>query len=152
MASESISKLLGTNPEIQPIAARLKDIERLQERWRSIVPGPLAAASRVCAIEGTVVVICAPNGAIASALRQVAPRLLEALRETRNSPKHSMDQDITSIRIEVQVTASQRRKAAKPRGEVPRDKLAEVSRQLAESPLKEALERMSQTKKSRSTR
>jgi hypothetical protein len=152
MASESISKLLGTTPEIQPIAARLKDIQRLQERYRAIVPGPLAAASRVCAIEGTIVVICTANAAIAAALRQIAPRLLEALRQAPDSAKHSTDQDITSIRVEVQVNASQRPRVPRGRGEVPREKLAEVSEKLAESPLKEALERMSQARKSRSSK
>jgi hypothetical protein len=152
MASEPISKLLGTNPEIQPIAARLKDIERLQERYRAIVPAALAAASRVCAIEGKIVVIGTANGAIAAALRQIAPRLLEALREAPDPAKHSTDQDITSIRVEVQVNASQRPRAPKARGEVPQEKLAQVSSKLADSPLKDALERMSQARKSRSSK
>ena len=61
MATEPISKLLGT-PELQPIAARLEDIKRLQRRYRAIVPESLAQASRVCAIDGTVVVVGAANG------------------------------------------------------------------------------------------
>lgn len=153
MASEPISKLLGTSAELQPLAAKLEDIRRLQRRYRAIVPESLAQASRVCAIDGTVVVIGAANGAVAAALRQVAPRLLEGLRGTRVAAKPSTDQDITSIRIEVQVTIPQRRKAPVPRGEMPRDKLGRVADGLAESPLKETLERMSgQTRKSRSTR
>ncbi|HZZ94793.1 MAG TPA: DciA family protein [Usitatibacter sp.] len=152
MAPEPISKLLGT-AELQPIASRLEDIRRLQRRYRAVAPGPLVQASRVCAIDGTVVVICAANGAVAAALRQIAPRLLEGLRGTRKSAKHSTDQDITSIRIEVQVTIPQRKPVPVPRGEVPKEKLGRVADGLSDSPLKETLERMSgQAKKSRSTR
>ena len=152
MATEPISKLLGT-PELQPIAARLEDIKRLQRRYRAIVPESLAQASRVCAIDGTVVVVGAANGAVASALRQIAPRLLEGLRGSARSAKHSTDQDINSIRVEVQVTIPQRKRVPQPRGEVPQDKLGRVADGLADSPLKETLRRMSgQARKSRSTR
>ena len=152
MATEPISKLLGS-PELQPLAARLDDIKRLQRRYRAIVPESLAQASRVCAIDGNVVVIGAANGAVASALRQIAPRLLEGLRGPQKSAKHSTDQDITSIRVEVQVTIPQRKRAPQPRGEVPKDKLGKVAEGLGDSPLKETLERMAgQARKSRSTR
>jgi len=152
MATEPISKLLGT-PELQPIAARLEDIKRLQRRYRAIVPESLAQASRVCAIDGTVVVVGAANGAVASALRQIAPRLLEGLRGSARSEKHSTDQDINSIRVEVQVTIPQLKRAPQPRGEVPQDKLGRVAEGLADSPLKDTLRRMAgQARKSRSTR
>ena len=153
MTSEPISKLLGTASELQPIAAKLEDIRRLQRRYRAIAPEPLVQASRVCAIDGTVVVIGAANGTVAAALRHIAPRLLEGLRGTKVSAKSSTDQDITSIRIEVQVTVPQRKRAPVARGEVPREKLARVAHDLADSPLKETLEKMSgQARKSRSTR
>jgi len=152
MATEPISKLLGS-PELQPLAARLEDIKRLQRRYRAIAPESLVEASRVCAIDGTVVVVCAANGAVAAALRQIAPRLLEGLRGSHKSAKPSVDQDITSIRIEVQVTIPQRKRIPVARGEVPREKLGEVADRLADSPLKQTLERMSgQARKSRSTR
>ena len=153
MTSEPISKLLGTASELQPIAAKLEDIRRLQRRYRAIAPEALVQASRVCAIDGTVVVIGAANGAVAAALRQIAPRLLEGLRGSQKSAKPSVDQDITSIRIEVQVTIPQRKKPPVPRGEMPRDKLGQVAEGLGDSPLKETLERMAGHKrKSRSTR
>lgn len=152
MAPEPISKLLGT-PDLQRLAARLEDIQRLQRRYRAIAPGPLAQASRVCAIDGTVVVICAANGTVAAALRQIAPRLLEGLRKPHESAKPSTDQDITSIRIEVQVTIPQRKRAPVARGEMPVGKLGELAEGLSEGPLKETLERMAgQTRKRRSTR
>lgn len=147
MATEPIAKLLGTAAELQPLAARLAFIKRLQRRYRSLVPEPLAQASRVCAIDGTTVVICAASGPIAAILRQLAPRVLEGLRDAaRRSSKYSTDQEFNSIRVEVQVKSVTPRRPVKPREELPREKLAEVARGLSESPLRETLQRISRKK------
>jgi len=144
MAPEPIARLLGDSTELKPLAARLAFIRRLQRRYRTLAPAPLAEASRVCAIDGTTVVICAASGSVAAVLRQLAPRLLEGLRETaRGSPKHSVDQELNSIRIEVQVNRVTAPRAVRPRGELPSEKLETVARGLADSPLKEALQRIS---------
>ena len=143
MASEPISKLLGDIAELRPLAERLEQIKRLQKRYRTLAPESLAASSRVCAIDGTTVVICAASGPVAAALRHLAPRLLQALRETqRANPKHSRDQDFTSIRIELQVDSAPPRRVVKSRGEMPMEKLAGVAATLADSPLKAELERL----------
>ena len=148
MATESIAKLLSAAAELHPLAARLAYIKRLQRRYRTLVPEPLAEASRVCAIDGTTVVISAASGPVAAILRQLAPRLLEGLREAaRKSPKHSVDQDFNSIRIEVQVKEVTKRRPAKPLPDLPREALEKVARGLSESPLRETLERMSRRKK-----
>src|SRR5256885_14622370 len=103
MAPESVARLLDENPDLRPLASRLDQIKRLQRRYRTLAPERLAETSRVCAIDGTTVVICAASGPVAAALRHLAPRLLEGLREAaRKSSKHSRDQELNSIRIEVQ--------------------------------------------------
>ena len=142
MAPEPISKLLGDNAELRPLAERLHYIKRLQKRYRTLAPGNLAAASRVCAIDGTTVVICAASGPVAAALRHLAPRLLEGLQSARKTSKHSRDQELTSIRIEVQVDRPAPARPVKPRGEMPREKLAGLAGDMADSPLKETLERI----------
>ena len=143
MATEPISSLLGNSAEVQPLARQLLLVKRLQKRYRTIAPENLASASRVCAIEGTTVVVCAASGPVAAALRHLAPRLLQGLRESwRANPKHSRDQELTSIRIEVQVEAPAPRRPVRARGEVPADKLAAVAGRLADSPLKSELERI----------
>jgi Dna[CI] antecedent, DciA len=148
MATEPIAKLLGASAELQPLAQRLAYIKRLQRRYRTLAPGQLAEASRVCAIDGTTVVICAASGPVAAILRQLAPRLLEGLREAaRKSPKPSVDQELNSIRVEVQVNQVTPRRPVKPRGELPVDQLETVARGLSESPLRETLERISRRKK-----
>jgi Dna[CI] antecedent DciA-like protein len=143
MATEPISKLLGASPELEPLAARLDRIQRLQQRYRTFAPGQLAAASRVCAIDGTIVIVCAASGAVAALLRQLAPRLLEALRGTaQEASKHPEDQELNGIRVEVQVAAPAPARPSHPRTPMPRQKLAGVARGLADSPLKDALERI----------
>ena len=143
MASEPIAKLLGANAELRPLAERLEDIQRLQKRYRTLIPGELAEASRVCAIDGTTVVICAASGTIAAALRHVAPRILEALRgNPRKAPKHNRDQELNSIRIEVQVAPKPPPRAVVSRRPMPHEQLAELARGLQDSPLKDTLERI----------
>jgi hypothetical protein len=143
MATDSVSRLLGNSPELRPLAQQLLLVKRLQKRYRSLAPENLASASRVCAIEGTTIVICAASGPIAAALRHLAPRLLQSLREgQRANPKHPRDQEFTSIRIEVQVDTAPPRRPVKSRGEVPAEKLAGVAAKLEDGPLKAELERM----------
>ena len=142
MASEPIAKHLAS-PELHAIAARLAYIKRLQRRYRTLVPEALAEASRVCAIDGTIIVICAASGPVAAILRQLAPRVLEGLREgARKSSKHSSDQEFNQIRVEVQVKQVTSRRPVKAREPLPREKLEAVARGLTESPLREALERI----------
>lgn len=149
MATEPISKLLGSSAEMRPLAQQLLHIKRLQKRYRTLVPENLAQASRVCAIEGTTVVICAASGPVAAALRHLAPRLLQGLRETRSTSKHSRDQELNAIRVEVQVDAPAPRRRIKPRADVPAEQLARVADQLADSPLKSELERIARDHMSR---
>jgi len=143
MATDPISRLLGDSAEVRPIAQQLLLIKRLQKRYRSLAPENLAQASRVCAIEGTTVVICAASGPVAAALRHLAPRLLQGLRDGfRASSKHSRDQELTSIRVEVQVDAPAPRRPVQPRAPLPADQLSRVAGRLSDSPLKSELERI----------
>ena len=143
MTTEPISRLLGSNAELRPLAERLVLIKRLQKRYRSLAPENLASASRVCAIDGTTVVICATSGPVAAALRHLAPRLLQGLREGwRANPKYSRDQELNSIRVELQVDTAPPKRVVKSRGAMPGEKLAQVARGLSDSPLKAELERI----------
>jgi hypothetical protein len=151
MATERVSRLIGNSDELRPLARQLLLVKRLQKRYQSLAPENLAAASRVCAIEGTTVVICAASGPVAAALRHLAPRLLQSLREMqRANPKHPRDQEFTSIRVEVQVDTAPPKRPVKPRGEVPADKLAGIAARLEDGPLKTELERIAKDQVRRS--
>ena len=153
MATESIARLLGANAELRPLSERLDHIKRLQKRYRNLVPGELSQVSRVCAIDGTTVVICATSGAVAAALRHVAPRLLEGLRgNVRKSTKSSEDQELTGIRVEVQIEVKPPRRAVQARAPIPEDKLAKLAGELSDSPLKETLTRIARDQATRRAR
>jgi hypothetical protein len=154
MASDSVSRLLDENADLRPLTTRLAHIKRLQRRYRSIAPERLAETSRVCAIDGTTVVICADSGAVAAALRHLAPRILEEMRRAANanSSKHPRDQELTSIRIEVQVKVPAPKPRAHARTELPAEKISGVAGKLSDSPLKRELERMARDAQSRRTR
>ena len=153
MATEPIAKLLGDNADLRPLSERLELIKRLQKRYRTLVPEGFAAASRVCAIDGTTVVICAASGPVAAALRHLAPRLLDGLRTVRRNSKQQRDQELTAIRIEVQVDVPPPKRAVKARGTMPRERLASLADKMDDSPLKETLERIGKAPtQSKSTR
>ncbi len=153
MASETVARILGECPDLKPLSERLGVIKRLQRRYRTVAPEKLAEASRVCAIDGTTIVICAASGPVAAALRQIAPRLLADLRGTaRSGAKRKPDQDFTAIRVEVQVETPPPRRRVFAREDLPREKLARLAEGLSDSPLKETLERLGRASQSNRTR
>ena len=89
-------------------------------------------------------------------MRSLAPRLLAGMndfaRPEKNPLKNKRDQELTALRVEVQVAAPAPVRRARRREELPVERLAEVARGLADSPLKEALERIVRDQAKSSTR
>jgi len=156
MATEPLARLLRESPDLDPVRDRLEQVRRLQGRYRSVVPVELASSSRVCAVDGTTIVIRADNAPVAASLRSMAPRLLAGLlaaaRLEKNPLKNKRDQELTALRIEVQVDVPPPPRKVRPRGDIPVDRLAEVARGLSDSPLKEALGRIVRGQRKSSTR
>ena len=101
----------------------------------------------------------ADNAPVAAALRALAPRLLAGLAEpagagknSKNSLKNKADQELTALRVEVQVDRLPPTRPVRPRAPLPLDKLAGVAKGLSDSPLKEALEQITGGQAKRSTR
>jgi len=149
MAANSVAKVLRASAELHALRERLDAIELLQRLYRSVAPGDLAKASRVCAIEGTTVVISATSGPVAAALRQVAPRLLTAIRK---GLKENENPQLTGIRVEVQVEARPVRRAVKPREPLPTEKLSRLAEELSDSPLKDTLRKIGRDARAQSKR
>jgi hypothetical protein len=156
MATEPLARLLRDNPDLAPVRDRLEEVRRLQGRYRSVVPMELASSSRVCAVDGTTLVIRADNAPVAAALRAMAPRLLAGLKvpagPEKNPLKIKRDQELTALRVEVQVEAPPPSRKPRARADLPVERLAEIARGLSESPLKESLERIVRTQRKSSTR
>ncbi len=156
MAIDPIARLLRNHPDLDPIRDRMAEAGRLQARYRDLVPEELASTSRVCAVDGTTVVVRADSAPVAAALRAIAPRLLAGLREAagpgKNSLKNKRDQELTALRVEVQVSARPPRRAPAPRGELPVERLERLAKGLSDSPLRETLERIVASQRKSRTR
>jgi hypothetical protein len=156
MATEPLSRLLRNSPDLGPVRDRLEQVKLLQGRYRSVVPAALASSSRVCAVDGTTVVVRADNAPVAAALRALAPRLLAGLNEAaqpgKNSLKIKRDQELTALRVEVQVESPPLPRKVRAREPMPVERLAEVAAHLSDSPLKESLERIVAGQRKSSTR
>jgi hypothetical protein len=156
MATETLARLLREHAGLGPVRDRLAKVRRLERRYRAIAPATLASASRVCAIDGTTVVIRADNAPVAAALRALAPRLLEGLRKsgpaTKNTLKNKGDQELTALRVEIQVEPPAMPRKLAPRQALPLERLATLARGLSDSPLKETLERIAGAQRKSSTR
>jgi hypothetical protein len=144
-ASNTLHTLLSENDTLQPLVARLRRVNSLQQIYFEALADALpelegfAQASRVSAIVGTTIVISAANGPVAAKLKQVVPRLLLKIQ--------MQEQKLTSIRIEVQpdwaVTTTVAAPAKSPaRNPIPDQQLAALADSLSDSPLKSALEQM----------
>jgi hypothetical protein len=155
MATKPVARLLGENVDLEAVRDRLAEVARLQERFRQVAPATLSQACRVCAIDGSTVVVRADNAPVAAALRAMAPRLLAALIDPaagKKSLKNKRDQELTGLRVELQVTVPPLRRAPVARGELPREAIGELAATLADSPLKEALGRIAGGQRKSSTR
>jgi len=135
MPTRKIGDLLTASSELRALSRRAEHLAELQRAMLEAVPRPLARACRVKGLRSGTLVIAADNAAAAAKLRQLAPRLLEPLRK--------LDQQVTGIRIEVQVATQQiepgknsRTRSLNARVIADFERLADT---LKESPLQRAL-------------
>jgi Dna[CI] antecedent, DciA len=155
MATRPLARLLGENADLEPVRDRLAEVTLLQERFRLVAPATLSQACRVCAVDGSTVVVRADNAPVAAALRAMAPRLLAALLEPaagKKSLKNNREGKLTGLRVELQVAVPPRKPAPVARGVLPREALAALAGSMSDSPLKDALDRIATGQRKSSTR
>jgi hypothetical protein len=152
---EPVSRLLNRSTELAGFRERLARVARLQARYRRCVPDALAASSRVGAIDGRTVVIQAENGSVAAAIKAIAPRVVVALNRGGDSPtepKTENNQEVTALRVEVQVVALPPRPSRLAATAPSAETLARIADGLSDSPLRQVLRRMAAAQSSRKTR
>ena len=137
MSETRVSSLLNSLPELQALNRELKQLAVLQSALAEILPDDLAASTRVSVMKAGSVTLSANNGAAAAKLKQLTPRILDALR------KHA--HDITGIRVEVQLRTIDNPLPAKQisLSSSASEAIEILSKQLDTSPLKAALDRLS---------
>lgn len=133
-----IQTLLRQNDALKPFHHQLEQIATLQKTLFDAVPTGLRKGCRVAALEGSLVVVAAANGAVAAKLKQMLPRLLVQFCEHRLAAE-----PITGISVIVQpeyFVVAAPTKALPSRAPLPMEKLAQLAASLDDSPLKHALE------------
>jgi len=136
--SPVIGSLLCSLRELQASLVRVKHLIALQQIYVEAVPRDLAKKSRVAYERSGAVVIVADTSAVATKVKQLAPRIVDKI--VKFAP------EVTSIQVEVQVTrvrdARERRMPLiGPRG---RSSWLALLDTLPASPLRNAVERLLQ--------
>jgi hypothetical protein len=128
---------LASNLELRQLSSKAEQLSALQRHFDNIVPPSLKNSSYVLQLNRQAVVIAATNGAVAAKLRQMTSELI-SLFQARGC-------EVTGIQIKVQVTIPKRVIRSEPRklGNPARDALSKLEENLADSPLKTALRRLS---------
>jgi hypothetical protein len=135
-----INALMRENPALAPIQDRLRQFSRLQQSFADALPPGLNQSCRVATVEGSTLVIAVANGAVATKLKQILPRLLEKIRENKKQ-----EQQVTGISLIVQpdgFVPPPVLRTGQSRDPMPADKLAELTESLGDSPLKATMERI----------
>ncbi|MBI4988529.1 MAG: DUF721 domain-containing protein [Rhodocyclales bacterium] len=139
MAARSLDAYLNSAGDLARLSAHAGRLVKLQRVFEQIAPSYLAASSHVANFKLGKVVIHADSGAVAAKLRQMLPSLVDEF-----SLKGA---EVTEIQVKVQPghAASQHKKAgvAASVGASAKSDLSRLAGELpADSPLKEALERL----------
>jgi hypothetical protein len=95
MPLHSFGDLLDSTSALKALTARVRRLRELQSLYVRTAPRELASSSRVKGCRAGMLLVFADNPAVAAKLKQLAPRLLAAIREN--------EAEINQIRIEVQV-------------------------------------------------
>ena len=138
MPLKTLSELFGSAEALKALKVRVRRASELQSLYVRTAPRELAGSSRVKGCRAGTLFVFADNAAVAAKLKQLAPRLLAAIRE--NEP------EINQIRIEVQVggreAVSRSKPRKKPLAEGAVRRLDELAQTLPDGGLKAALARL----------
>ncbi len=135
--SQQLNCYFADSPELRRLAHTARELATLQQHYRRIAPPSLLRASHVRQFERQTLTLAADNAAIAAKLRQLAPQLVQKLRQT--------GVEVTGIQVRVQVGTPPARRSSKPRtlGTAGRQQMAKLADSLPDSPLKNAVQRFS---------
>ena len=137
MSSERIGLLIRQLPELQGLTRQVKRLSALQATLADALPANLAASVALAVSETGELVLYADNGAVATKLKHLTPRILVFLRQRGI--------EATGIRVQMQVSIRhnplpQKQISLSPAG---RKAIRELAQRVENPPLKSALERLS---------
>jgi hypothetical protein len=140
VTSERIGLLIDRLPQLQGLNRQVRRLLALQDILTEVLPDSLASSTTVALSAADELVLFADNGAAASKLKQLAPRILIFFRQQGH--------EVTAIRVQVQVRMRHNPLPQKQISLSPtaRQAISELSATLDASPLKSALERLGRRK------
>ena len=140
MKSERIGLLIDRLPQLQGLNRQIRQLLALQEILSEVLPDSLASTTTVALSATNELVLFTDNGAAASKLKQLAPRILIFFRQRGH--------EVNAIRVQVQVRIAHNPLPQKHISLSPTacQAISELSATLEASPLKSALERLGRRK------
>ncbi len=134
--AQQFKSLLSGSPELYPLMAKALALLALQRHFASVAPHYLAQCSQVLGLQFGTLSIGVANATAAAKLRQLAPELVVKMQ--------NMGCEVSEIRVKVQVAFDHEPPKPPPRklGYTAQIALKELGRDLDDSPLKRALEKM----------
>jgi hypothetical protein len=135
-----LSTLWQQDSELQTLSAQAEYLNALQSTWETAIPPSLKRHCRAGFISNQRLTIYASSGAVATKLKLLASSLVAKLQ--------AQGLEVTAIRVEVQVKSEPRAPIRAPRrlGGRAVSSLRLLADSMPDSPLREALLRLSQRK------
>ena len=139
--SQRIKAYFDTSQELRQLSHRVAQLLVLEQRYKKIVAPSLASASHVMQLEQQTLMIGADNSAVAAKLRQLAPNLIQQFQDGGH--------EVTGIQVRVQVALPPVTRHPSPArvSAAGKRRLTDLADKLAESPLKNALQRLAKGQK-----
>jgi len=138
MSARKLDFYLNSADPLRGLARAARQVQELQQIFAKNAPPELTQACRVNQLRAGILILLADNAAVASQLRQLTPRLLASYQQ--------QGREVTSIRIDVQVTNPPRRPPPgaekKPLSIETIENIQGLADGLEASPLKDALNRL----------
>jgi hypothetical protein len=127
---------LTSSQELKQLTGQAARLAALQRHFQAIVPPSLGHGSQVTQLRQQTLFIAATNGSVAAKLKQISDELI-SLFQARGC-------EVTGIRVTVQVQASSPKPlpAGRQLGAAARQALDSLEGDLPDSPLKQALRRL----------
>jgi hypothetical protein len=129
---------MSGNPELRSLLATVQTLTQLQQQFAYVAAPYLTQSCQVLGLRQGTLSIAASNGTVAAKLKQLAPEIVSRLQDRGC--------EVSGIRVKVQVSYAPPIPKRTPRvlTRTAKRELHELSENLTDSPLKQAIEKFSQ--------
>jgi hypothetical protein len=133
---QRLNTIFGREPSLKSISAQAEKLSATQKIWAAIAPAPFGQQCHTGLVHDGQLTLYTSSGAVAAKLKLLIPNLLKKMQ------KYGLE--VTSIRVEVQVKSQPRARTRvrPPLSKNAAKKLLEFAKNLPDSPLQQALNRM----------